>query len=82
MRSRGFSTQAEPTRYVLARGERPVTMTRRSRRRTPLWLALYTTVLAAVAALSVASGKWSIALTTLLLAVAFGWLTLRFWRRR
>ena len=57
-------------------------MTQRSRRRTRLWFAFYTTVLLVVAGVCIASSQWSIALTTLAIAVFFAWFTARLWRRR
>jgi hypothetical protein len=57
-------------------------MTQRSRRRTRLWFAVYTLVLLGIAAVSIASSQWSVALTTLAIAFLFAWFTLRLWRRR
>ena len=41
--------RTRPNRYVLARGDRLLTMTQRSRRRTRLWFVVYTVVLLAIA---------------------------------
>ena len=59
-----------------------MTMTQRSRRRTRIWFAVYTLVLLGIAGVSIASSQWSVALTTLAIAVLFAWFTLRLWRRR
>ena len=78
--------------YGLARGDRAVTMTQRSRRRTRLWFAVYTLILLGIAGVSIATSQWSVALTTLALVLVlscarddrdlFAWFTLRLWRRR
>jgi len=57
-------------------------MSHRSRRRTRLWLAFYTAVLLAIGGASIATGQWSIAFTTLALAIVFAWFTRRMWRGR
>jgi hypothetical protein len=57
-------------------------MTRRTSRRTHLWFAVYTGVLLAIGAASIAAHEWSVAVTTLAIAVVFAWLTRWLWRRR
>jgi uncharacterized membrane protein len=57
-------------------------MTQRSRRRTRFWFAFYTAVLLVIAGVCIASSQWSVALTTLAIAVIFAWYTRRLWRRR
>jgi hypothetical protein len=57
-------------------------MTQRSRRRTGLWFAVYTAVLLAIAGVSIAMEQWSVALTTVAIAVVFAWYTRRLWRKR
>ena len=52
------------------------------RRRTGFWFAFYTAVLLAIAAASIVTGQWSVALTTLAIAFIAGWLMFRFLRRR
>ena len=52
------------------------------RRRTGAWFAFYTVILVAIAVASIVTGKWSVALTTLAVAVITGFLMLRFLRRR
>ena len=52
------------------------------RRRTRLWFVFYTAILLAVVGISVAGGQWSVALTTLAIAVLFGLFTRRLWRKR
>ena len=52
------------------------------RHRTRLWFGFYTLVLVAIAAVSIASSQWSVALTTLAIAVVFFFVTRRFLRRR
>lgn len=55
---------------------------RARRRRTRLWFVFYTVVLLAIVGLSVATGQWSVAATTLAIAVIFGLFTRGMWRRR
>jgi hypothetical protein len=55
---------------------------RRTRRRTHIWFAVYTAALLAIGAASVAFHQWSVAATTLAIAVVFAWLTRWLWRRR
>ncbi len=52
------------------------------RRRTRLWFVFYTAVLLAVVGISVAGHQWSVAFTTLAIAVLFGLFTRRIWRKR
>jgi uncharacterized membrane protein YccC len=52
------------------------------RRRTRLWFVFYTAVLLAIAGVSIASRQWSVALTTLTIAILFGLFTRRLWRKR
>ena len=52
------------------------------RRRTGAWFAFYTAILLAITVASIVTGKWSVALTTLAVAVITGYLMLRFLRRR
>jgi hypothetical protein len=74
---------AAAARYVLARGDGPLNAASNSRRRrTGAWFAFYTAVLLAIAAASIATGKWSVAVTTLAIACITGFLMLRFVRRR
>ena len=71
------------TRYVLPRGDDPLSAASDSRRRrTGAWFAFYTAVLLAIAVASVVTGEWSVALTTLAVAFITGFLMLRFLRRR
>jgi len=55
---------------------------RRRRRRTVLWFAFYTFALLAIAAASVATHQWSVAGTTIAIAVIFFLITRWFARRR
>jgi hypothetical protein len=55
---------------------------RARRRRTKLWFAFYTLALAAIVVASFWMHQWSVALTTLAIAVLFGLFTHRAWRRR
>ena len=56
---------------------------RRARRhRTRLWFAFYTLVLLAIFVVSVAGHQWSIAATTLAIAVVFAFITRTILRRR
>jgi len=57
-------------------------MTHRSKRRTRFWFAFYTAVLLVIAGVSIYSGQWSVALTTLAITALFAWFTLRLWRKR
>jgi hypothetical protein len=52
------------------------------RRRTRLWFVFYTAVLLAIAAFSIAGHQWSVALTTVGIAIVFGLFTRGLWRRR
>ena len=52
------------------------------RRRTRLWFIFYTAVLLAIAGFSIAAHQWSVALTTIGIAVVFGLFTRMLWRRR
>jgi uncharacterized membrane protein YccC len=52
------------------------------RRRTRLWFVFYTAVLLAIAGVSIAGRQWSVALTTLAIAILFGLFTWRLWRKR
>jgi hypothetical protein len=71
------------TRYVLPRGDDPLSAASDSRRRrTGAWFAFYTAVLLAIAVASIVTSKWSVALTTLAVALITGFLMLRFLRRR
>jgi hypothetical protein len=56
--------------------------TRNRNRRTRLWFAFYTVVLLAVVGISIAGHQWSVAVTTLAIAVLFGLFTRRLWRKR
>ena len=58
------------------------TPSRGRRRRTRLWFVFYTAVLLAIAAFSIAGHQWSVALTTVGIAVVFGLFTRRLWRKR
>jgi hypothetical protein len=70
-------------RYVLRRGDGPLSTASDSRRRrTGAWFAFYTVILVAIAVASIVTGKWSVALTTLAVAVITGFLMLRFLRHR
>ena len=51
-------------------------------RRTRRWFAFYTLALVAIVVASVWMHEWSVALTTLAIAVLFGLFTRRSWRRR
>ena len=56
---------------------------RRARRRqTRLWFVVYTVVLLAIAGVGIATKQWSVAITTLAIAVIFGLFTRGMWRRR
>ena len=55
---------------------------RARRRRTRLWFVFYTVVLLAIAGVSIATQQWSVAVTTLMIAVVFGLVTRGMWRRR
>jgi len=55
---------------------------RARRRRTRLWFVFYTVVLLAIVGVSVATQQWSVAVTTLAIAVVFGLFTRGMWRRR
>ena len=55
---------------------------RARRRRTRLWFVFYTVVLLAIVGGSIASHQWSVALTTLAIAIVFGLFTRQLWRRR
>jgi len=60
-----------------------VSPSRRARRRqTRLWFVFYTAVLLAIAGVGIATRQWSVALTTLAIAVVFGLFTRGMWRRR
>ena len=66
-----------------ARGDDPLSAASNSRRRrTGAWFAFYTAILVAITVASIVTGKWSVALTTLAVAVITGYLMLRFLRRR
>ena len=52
------------------------------RRRTRLWFVFYTAVLLAIAGFSITAHQWSVALTTLGIAIVFGLFTRRLWRKR
>lgn len=52
------------------------------RKRTRLWFAFYTVGLLAIAGVGVATHQWSVALTTVAIAVVFGLFTRGLWRRR
>ena len=52
------------------------------RRRTHFWFIFYTAVLLAIAGVSVATHQWSVAVTTLAIALVFGLYTRRLWRKR
>ena len=54
----------------------------RPRRRTHLWFVVYTLVVLAVCAVSLATGQWSVAATAFLIAVVFALFTRWLWRRR
>ena len=56
--------------------------TRSRRRRTRLWFVFYTARPARDRGVSIASHQWSVALTTLAIAVLFGLFTRGLWRRR
>ncbi len=58
------------------------TPSRSRRRRTHLWFVFYLAVLLAIAGVSVASHQWSVALTTLAVAIVFGLYARRLWRKR
>ena len=55
---------------------------RARRRRTRLWFVFYTVVLLAIVGVSLATQQWSVAVTTLMIAVVFGLFTRGMWRRR
>jgi hypothetical protein len=56
---------------------------RRARRRqTRLWFVFYTVALLAIAGVGIATQQWSVAATTLAIAVVFGLFTRGMWRRR
>jgi len=55
---------------------------RARRRRTRLWFVFYTVVLLAIVGVSLATQQWSVAVTTLMIAVVFGLVTRGMWRRR
>jgi hypothetical protein len=55
---------------------------RTRRRRTRHWFAFYTLVLVAIVVASVWTRQWSVAATTLAIAVLFGLFTRHVWRRR
>ncbi len=55
---------------------------RTRRRRTRLWFVFYTALLLVIAGTAIATGQWSVALTTLGIAAVFGLYTKRLWRRR
>ena len=68
---------------MLRREDRLLSAPQRGRRRrTRHWFVFYTAVLIAIAAVSVASHQWSVALTTLAIAILFGIFTRRLWRKR
>jgi len=72
-----------PGRVRSARGDDPLSAASNSRRRrTGAWFAFYTAILVAITVASIVTGKWSVALTTLAVAVITGYLMLRFLRRR
>jgi Flp pilus assembly protein protease CpaA len=52
------------------------------RRRTRFWFIFYTVVLLAIAGVSIATHQWSVALTTIGIALVFGLYTRRLWRKR
>jgi Flp pilus assembly protein TadB len=52
------------------------------RRRTRLWFAFYTVALVAIVVVSVWMRQWSVAATTLAVAVLFALFTRHVWRRR
>jgi hypothetical protein len=52
------------------------------RRRTRLWFVFYTAVLLAIVGVCIASHQWSVAFTTLAIAILFGFFTRRLWRKR
>ena len=52
------------------------------RRRTWFWFVFYTAVLLVIAGFSIANHEWSVALTTLAIAIVFGLFTRRLWRKR
>ena len=55
---------------------------RTRRRRTRLWFVFYTVALLAIVGVSIATQQWSVAVTTLMIAVVFGLFTRGMWRRR
>ena len=55
---------------------------RARRRRTRLWFVFYTVVLLAIVGVSLGTQQWSVAVTTLMIAVVFGLVTRGMWRRR
>lgn len=55
---------------------------RTTRRRTHLWFGVYTVVVLAVFVLSILKQQWSVAVTALLVAIAFAFATRWLWRRR
>ena len=56
---------------------------RRARRRqTRLWFVFYTFALLAIAGVGIATQQWSVAVTTLAIALVFGLFTRGMWRRR
>ena len=72
-----------PGRVRSARGDDPLSAASNSRRRrTGAWFAFYTAILVAITVASIVTGKWSVALTTLAVAVITGYLMLRFLRHR
>ena len=52
------------------------------RRQTRFWFVFYTAVLLVIGGFSVAGHQWSVALTTLGIAIVFGLFTRRLWRKR
>jgi hypothetical protein len=52
------------------------------RRRTRRWFVVYTVVLLAIVGFSIADHQWSVAATTLAIAILFALFTRRLWRKR
>ena len=76
------ASTAPSARVARVTATRPRASLGSRRRRTHRWFAFYTLTVIAILVVSVTSRQWSLAGTSLLIALLFALLTRWFWRRR
>lgn len=83
LRARRHDPRAQSIRAVLRPHDELLSApTSSRRRRTRFWFIFYTAVLLAIAGVGVATHQWSVAVTTLAIALVFGLYSRRLWRKR